>query len=121
MTSNYDSEFQSLKDQLDQAWSAEIPDLGEIRRCRERMVEHLALCVVEEMGDDAHEPADDSSLRVICNENPHQSDPRGICSPIKSPDIREFERLFRVAFGDSVCCTTAWLKDSPSRDGNDRE
>ena len=121
MTSNYDSEFQSLTDQLEKAWSAEIPDLDEIRRCRERMVEHLALCVVEEMGDGAHEPARDSSLRVICNENPDHSDPRGICSPIKTPDIREFERLFRVAFGDSVACTTAWAEDSPSRNGDDCE
>ena len=121
MTSNYDSEFQSLTDQLEQAWSADIPDLIEIRRCRERMMVHMALCDNSETGGDTHEQPGHFSLRVIRNDSPHQSTPRGICSPIKTADMREFEGLFRAVFGDTVSCTTAWIEESPSRNDNDRE
>ena len=110
MANNSDSEFRALEDQLDKASTAEIPNLLEIRRCKKQIIEHLAYCVMEMLEGDKVEPASRSTLRAISNDAPLSSTPRGICSPIKTEEIRRFEDLARDLFGNIESCTTAWMK-----------
>ncbi len=93
MASTSDSRFQVLGDQLDEAWTADIPNLVEIRRCRKQMIEHIALCVLEVMQADEDEHTNQLTLRVITNDSPLPSIPKGICSPIKTEEIKRFEDL----------------------------
>lgn len=49
-----------------------------------------------------------SWVRVISNDVPNPGEPRGICSPLKTDDIKQFEASARVVFGDIESCSTTW-------------
>jgi len=105
-----DPELQKLHDRLDEALEAEIPCLPEIRRRRKRIITYLAACVMEPMHPVGDPPQKPSALRVIANDSPLPSTPRGICSPIKTDEIRQFEAAAREVFGNIGPCTTSWLE-----------
>ncbi len=103
-----DPELQALHDRLEQARAAETPDLVEIRACKQRIIEYLAQCVFEVIHRDQGDEAGQLRLRVISNGAPRRSAPRGICSPVKTKEIRRIEDLLKSAFGDVKSCSTAW-------------
>jgi hypothetical protein len=111
MTDTSDAEFQAISERMDEAWTADVPSLVEIRECREKMVEHIALCVIEVMKDDRDEPASKPALRVISNNSPDTSSLRGICSPVKTEKLRSFEDTAISVFGNIESCTTAWVTE----------
>ncbi len=102
------ADLQSLQDQLDAARAADVPDLAEIRKYKNRVIEYLARCTSEHMSADEDHVAGTTPLQLISTESPLPCIPRGICSPLKTPEIRRFEKLFREAFGDIESCTTSW-------------
>ncbi len=115
MTHSSVAELRALRGQLDEARTAEIPDLVEIRRCRDLWYERLADRALEimEASKVRHTRSPFQAvnmLRVINNDSPLQSAPRGICSPVKTKEIRIFEDEMRIVFGKIESCTTAWLK-----------
>ncbi len=108
MTQSPDLKFQALADALQKAWAAEVPNIPDILRCQERITEHLARCAWEFTQADGDEPADRLSFDVIRNDAPEASAPRGICSPVKTDEILQFEASVRAVFGDIESCTTIW-------------
>lgn len=107
-----DPELQALNDRLKQARAAEIPDLLEIRQCKRRIIQHLARSVFEVIHRDQGDEARKLRLRVIRNGAPRSSAPRGICSPVKTEEIRRIEDLVKNAFGGIKSCSTAWPEDT---------
>jgi hypothetical protein len=109
MVVSTDPELQKLHDRLDEALAAEIPSLPEIRQRRKRIILYLAACVRELMYPPGDRPKKSSALRIIRNDSPLPSEPRGICSPIKTDELQRFEASARRVFGDIGQCETAWL------------
>lgn len=115
MARTSDSEFEVIREQLGEAWRAEVPNLVEIRRCPRLLYEHLADCALEIMGASRDQKTIGlpfqavSTLRVINNDSPLHSAPKGICSPIKTEEIRKLEEGVRNVFGDTELCSTAWV------------
>ena len=103
-----DPELCRLQDELDAARTADIPDLVEVRRCRKRFIKCLARLVREYMREHEERPADALQLTVITNDTPVPGAPRGICSPVKTAEIRRFEQQVRAVFGNTGACTTSW-------------
>ena len=108
MAESLESEGQRLSAQLHDAWTAEVPNVAEIRRCQEQLLENMLQCVINLMEADTAEPTNRVKLRVIKNDFVYPSIPRGICSPVKTKEIREFEGLMRSVFGELESCVTVW-------------
>ena len=108
MARTSDPELQALHNQLDEAWTADVPNIAEIHRCRTRIFKHLIRCALGLTDADAKKGAGQPTLRVISNDAPDASTPRGICSPLKTDEIRQFEASARAVFGDMASCTTTW-------------
>ena len=101
-------ELDALSAQLDRAMAAELPSLVEIRRCRALFIECLARRVLEVMRADEKAQRTWIGFDVISNENPVPGAPRGICSPLKTKEIRQFEESARRVFGRVGPCSTSW-------------
>ena len=113
MSDPHTDEIEAMREQLDNARRATIPDLAEVRRYREMFYEFLVDRTLELMESERNEEAlrikVGIDFSVISNESPTLSAPRGLCSPVKSNDIRQFENLVRKVFGSSTeQCATAW-------------
>ena len=105
-----DPRLQELHDRLDQALEADIPSLPEIRRRREKIFMYLARCVWELLYAHGETAPAGSRLRVITNDSPAPRSPRGICSPVKTDELRQFEASAREVFRNAGTCTTVWLE-----------
>ena len=105
-----DPRLQELHYQLDEALEADIPSLPEIRRCREKILLYLARCVWEVLYAHGERAPTSSRLRVITNVSPEPGSPRGICSPVKTDELRQFEASAREVFRNAGTCTTIWLE-----------
>jgi hypothetical protein len=105
-----DPRLQELHDRLDEALEADIPSLPEIRRRREKIFMYLARCVWEVLYAHGEAAPAGSRLRVIANDSPGPGSPRGICSPIKTDELRQFEASAREVFRNAGTCTTVWLE-----------
>jgi hypothetical protein len=108
MTRSSDTELDALCAEFDMAMAAEIPNLVEIRRCKNRILKSLARCVLEIMQESEQHRPPWHGFDVIRNDHPVPVAPRGICSPIKTEGIRQFERRVRKLFGAVGPCTTSW-------------
>ena len=112
MSESSRAEAQVLREQLHRARRAEVPNLAEVRKYREMFYEFLVDRTLEIMEADRNE----STLRikvsvdfdVIRNDSPRFSASRGLCSPVKTQEIRQFEEAARKVFGDVEFCGTAW-------------
>ena len=113
MSDSSKTEAHVIREQLLEACRAEVPNLAEVRKCREIFYEFLVDCTLEILAADRNE----ETLRikasvdfdVISNDSPVPNKRRGICSPIKTDEIRRFENAVRQVFGnDTKPCTTAW-------------
>ena len=115
MASKTDRKLEALHERFVQARTADVPDLAEVRRCRERVYEYLADCVLEIMEADRAKAAPRRKtgprLDVIRNDAPSPGMPKGPCSPVKTEEIRRFEESARAVFGDIESCTTGWATD----------
>ena len=106
-------EAQAVRAQYDQARRAAIPDLAEVRRYREILMEFVVDHVLELMEADQNKETVRVKVSVIrdvvTNNSPSLSAPRGFCSPLKPTEIRRFENRVKEVFGnDTEPCTTAW-------------
>jgi hypothetical protein len=110
MTITSDPRLQQLHDRLDEALEADIPSLPEIRQRREKIIMYLARCVWEVLYAHGEMAPAGSRLRVITNDSPAPGSPRGICSPVKTDEFRQFEALAREVFRNAGTCTTVWLE-----------
>lgn len=108
MACTTDTELQALHDALDKAWAADVPNLAEIRQCRKRIIRYLAQRVFDLMQGNKDKQVDRLALTVISNDAPDPGVPRGICSPVKTAEIRRFEESARAVFGRIESCTTTW-------------
>ena len=119
MSNPHIDEFEAIREQLDNARRATIPDLAEIRKYREMFYEFLVDRTLELMESERNEEAlrikVGVDFSVISNDSPTLSAPHGLCSPVKSDDIRQFENLVRTVFGNRTeQCATAWKQYSGS-------
>jgi hypothetical protein len=105
-----DPELQELHDRLDEALEADIPSLPEIRRRRNKIMRYLARCVWDMLYAHGETAPASSGLRVITNDSPAPGSPKGICSPVKTDELRHFEALAREVFPNAGTCTTVWLE-----------
>ena len=105
-----DPRLQELHDQLDEALEADIPSLPEIRQRRQKIIMHLARCVWEVLYAHGEVAPASSRLRVITNDSAAPGSPRGICSPVKTDELRQFEESAREVFRNAGTCTTVWLE-----------
>ena len=112
MSESFRAEAQVLREQLHKARRAEVPDLAEVRKYREMFYEFLADRTLEIMEADRYESAPRVKVSVdfdvISNDSPGLSASRGLCSPVKTEEIRQFEKAARKVFGDVEFCGTAW-------------
>jgi hypothetical protein len=102
---------------------ADIPNLVEIRSTEESLLE-LLIPALEEHVDEMHETSRCreafpvlTELRLLTNDSPTEIEPKGMCSPVKTADIRRFEQQVRAVFGDAGTCQTIWpghATDSPA-------
>ena len=112
MSESSRAEAQLIWEQFQRALRAEVPDLSEVRKYREVFYEFLVDRTLEIMEADRNE----RTLRVkvsidfdvISNDSPRLSNPHGLCSPVKTEEIRQFEEAVRKVFGDVEFCGTAW-------------
>ena len=107
------SEGRVIQEQLHKARRAEVPNLTEVRKCREIFYEFLVDRTLEIMEADRNKEILRIKLSgdfdVISNDSPLPNQQRGICSPIKTGEIRRFENAVRKVFGNNAePCTTAW-------------
>jgi len=114
MSDSSKSEAQVIQEQLHKARRAAVPNLAEVRRCREKFYEFLVDRTLEILEADRNEEILRIKLSVdfdvISNDSPVPNKQRGICSPIKTDEIRRFENAARKVFGNvAEPCTTAWL------------
>lgn len=119
MSEAHKDEFDAVLEQLDNARRATVPDLAEVRRCREMFYAFLIDRSIELLEAERNEAALQARVGVRfdvrSNDSPTLSAPRGLCSPVKSGEIRQFENLVRKVFGNSAeRCTTAWKQFSGS-------
>jgi hypothetical protein len=105
-------EAQAVRAQYDQARRAMIPDLNEVRQYREMLLDFVVEHALELMEADRNKETvrvKVSIIRdVVSTDSPSLSTPRGFCSPVKTEDIKQFEKLVRKVFGDVEFCETAW-------------
>ncbi len=97
------------------ARSAHIPNLVEIRQLElleneagQRWLDALdedwdELCSIHTCGCRRT-----TTLMVHENEHPHESPPRGLCSPVKTAETRQFEAMVQGVFPDARQATTEW-------------
>lgn len=111
-----DPEFDALRAQLEKARRAEVPDLVEVRACTDRLCRYLAPLVFEQMYPETEKPGKPLTLKVLDNPSPRPAASRGICSPIKTEEIRRFEALLREAFGAIESCSMSWAESSSIAD-----
>lgn len=96
------------------ARNAEVPSLDRIKELREQeitLIVHLVRRLMngEELTDGEEPPsAPRVKLKVFTNTAPARTEPRGIASPAKSDEIRQFEASVRAVFGEVDPSTTAW-------------
>jgi hypothetical protein len=114
MSDSSKAEGQVIREQFRDACRAEVPDLTDVRKCREIFYEFLVDRTLEIMEADRNKELLRIKLSVdfdvISNDSPVPNRQRGICSPIKTDDIRRFENAARKVFGNvAEPCTTAWL------------
>lgn len=108
MNDDKQAELDELNSLFTDAWNAEIPDLNEIRRCREAVMHCRASISLDHMSDGIEVPTPGLSLKIIRNEEPELTTRRGPSSPIKTPEICEFEATAKRVFGSLVACSTYW-------------
>ena len=112
MSISSDTEAQILHEQLIKARRTKVPDLAEVRKYREMFYEFLVDRTLEIMEADRNEEIlrmkGGVDFGVISNDSPCLSAPRGLCSPVKTREIRQFEEAVRRVFGDIEFCETAW-------------
>lgn len=108
MSGQRDFYLARLEDELRAARSAEIPNLVDIRDCKARFIEYLAMCVLEEMESRVQLGPRGPRLDVFCNDGPVRQNPRRMSSPVKTDDIRAFENRVSRVFGVTVSATTEW-------------
>jgi len=105
-------EAQAVRAHYDEARRAEVPDIAEVRRYRDELFELVVQHALELMEGGSYEEPDQLpvrfTLRVIENESPILSTPKGPSSPIKTNEIRKFEVLARKVFGNVESCQTVW-------------
>ena len=116
MSDSSKSEAQVIQEQLHKACRAAVPNLAEVRKCREKFYEFLVDRTLEILEADRNEEILRIKLSVdfdvISNDSPVPNKQRGICSPIKTGEIRRFENAVRKMFGNvAEPCTTAWLRN----------
>ncbi|MDX2412978.1 MAG: hypothetical protein QNK16_11430 [Woeseiaceae bacterium] len=114
MSDSSKAEGQVIQGHLHKARRAEVPNLAEVRKYRQIFHEFLVDCTLEILEADRNKEILRIKLSVdfdvICNDSPVPNRQRGICSPIKTDDIRRFENAARKVFGNvAEPCTTAWL------------
>ena len=113
MSDSSKAEGQVIQGQLHKARRAEVPNLAEVRKYRQIFHEFLVDCTLEILEADRNKEILQIKLSVdfdvICNDSAVPNWQRGICSPIKTDEIRRFENAVRKVFGNAAKpCTTAW-------------
>lgn len=108
MSSGGDPVYDRLIRDIEEARTAEIPSIPHIRACEKRHISYLAKCVLEYMREQNRISSPRVRLRVIGGGATAGGRAKGICSPVKSRELQEFEALGREIFGDIESCTTAW-------------
>ena len=114
MSDSSRAEGQVIQEQFRDACRAEVPNLTDVRKCRKIFYEFLVDRTLEIMEADRNKELLRIKLSVafdvISNDSPVPNKQRGICSPIKTDEIRRFENAARKVFGNvAEPCTTAWL------------
>jgi hypothetical protein len=107
----WDAQLTALVHAYEAARGADVPSLAAVRRCSQDLAEfvertltlpEIDLCELPEP------PPAPPRLRVIENDAPALSPPRGFCSPLKTDAVRRFEDLVRREFGDVDACAMRW-------------
>ena len=116
MSDSSKAEGQIIQGQLHKARRAAVPNLAEVRKCREKFYEFLVDCTLEILEADRNKELLRIKLSVdfdvFSNDSPVPNKQRGICSPIKTDEISRFENAVRKVFGNvAEPCTTAWLRN----------
>ena len=100
--------LQQLMDDLDAAKAADIPRLSEVRERRERIIQYFTCCMRKEMRRHAALTNREPLYRVIANDGPVRSNPRRMSSPLKTDEIRDFERRVNSVFGIDASAMMEW-------------
>lgn len=87
---------------------ADIPSLTRVRSSRDRLCEYIAWCMRYGLWVRTERPAYRPRLHVITNDGPVKCRPRRMSSPMKTDEIREFERRVGRVFGIKASATMEW-------------
>jgi hypothetical protein len=109
MAQSTDPLLQRLVDDFDAAKMANVPDLAEVRKRKKRIIEYFTWCVLEEMRKHARRADRGPRFRIIANDGPLLHNSRRMSSPMKTPELRNFEDRVRYVFGIDSTAMTEWL------------
>ena len=92
MSDSSKAEGQVIREQFRDARRAEVPNLTDVRKCRKIFYEFLVDRTLEILEADRNKEILRIKLSVdfdvICNDSPVPNRQKGICSPIKTDEIR---------------------------------
>ena len=113
MSDSSKAEGRVIKEQLQKARRAKVPNLAEVRKYRQIFYDFVVDRTLDILEADRNKEIFriklGVELDVISNDSPVPNKQRGICSPIKTDEIRRFENTVRKVFGNNTKpCSTAW-------------
>lgn len=87
---------------------AEIPNLAKVRAYKDQLCDYIAWCLRNGVWEEPEETDRRPDLQVITNDGPVKPNSRRMSSPLKTDEIREFERRVSYVFGIEASAMMEW-------------
>lgn len=94
---------------------AEVPNLAKVRAYKERLCDYIVWCLRNGLWEKTQEQHRRPNLEVITNDGPVRPNPRRMSSPLKTDEIRAFERRVGRIFGIRASAMMEWTASRSQR------
>lgn len=97
-----DAEWFELTKQFESACNQEVPNLLTIKRIKSEMMNHIVDSIIAELEKPPPPVSPGPHLELFTNLSPSLSPRRCLASPLRTPEICQFEARLREVFGSGV-------------------